>query len=98
MPLIPDSADMYDHVSRAMHLVHPYAQPVQLEADLDHAVEYSAILGPSAFHFACERFMQLRRLARTSEKADAHLLAQRHTQHVKGMRPLFTALVETGLR
>ena len=81
-----------------MQLVHPFAKPVQLEADLAHAVEYSAMLGPSAYYLASDRLQHLRRLARASEKADRHLLSLRHTQHVKGMRPLFTAFVESGLR
>ena len=89
---------MTDHVARAMQLVHPFAKPVQLEADLAHAVEYSAMLGPSAYYLASDRLQHLRRLARASEKADRHLLSLRHTQHVKGMRPLFTAFVESGLR
>ena len=81
-----------------MLLVHPYAKTVKLEADLAYAVRCSASLRPDALRISSERFKVLRQLARTCSPADSYLLSLRHTQHVKGMRPLFTSLVEAGLR
>ena len=98
-PLIADNLTSPEgHLAEAVKLVHPHQANVRLEADLMTAAEGAVRLGLFAAKWGSDRFDHLRRLARATAKADSWLLDLRHTRHVPGMKPVFTAAVSSALR
>jgi hypothetical protein len=90
--LLPLDLSTDQHIAAALQLQHPFNEPDVLEADVAYATSVMVSLGPEIVRWRDARLSLLRSVVRALRKMDTWARAQRPTQALPGMSPVFTAV------